>query len=193
MTRIVSAKGGSITPVWRRQENGELELVMPELGEEYRAFPRGARGRWELSGISDAFEMSSQFSEGPETKVRVEFTAVQLAGNIKATHTGKRFSDLFNLSTHPKSRLGELLGLLRGRPIELNEDVDIDAFIGATFVAAVSASQDGRYNRIAVETIEDGKTVLPPDFGEGDAGQPALVGAAVGGGDDVFGLDDEEL
>lgn len=186
MARIVTASAGSITPMYRRDANGAVVSVMPDIGE-YQTPPKGTRARMTLSGISEEFELTSQFSEQPVTKVRVEFTIDKVSGNAKMLE-GKRFTDLYTLSTGPKSNLGKLLGALRGREIAKGEDVDIDAFIGASFVTVTTQSADGQYAGISVDGIELASIRLPE--GGSEPLPPALQPDPPVEAVDPFGLDE---
>lgn len=183
MGRTATATGGGLTPMWRRDDNGDLYQDEPEPND-YRTPPRGTRGRIQLTGISDKFEMPNKFSDKPDatvTKVRLEFEIVKAAGKHKDAE-GILFTDLYTLSTHPKANFGKLLGTLRGREIQLGETVDYDAFISTTFIAMTRLSDDGLYAGVSPEAIEPDSIVV---FGaNGSKPEPALVGA----GDDSAAL-----
>lgn len=175
--------------MWRRDEaTGELFHVEPDPND-YRTPPRGLRGRLRLSGISDVFEMPNKFSDEPgamQKKVRVEWEVVKASGKHKE-HEGVRFTDLYTMSIHQRSNLGKLLGTLRRREIQPGETVDIDSFIGSSFVALIRTSDDGLYAGISPEAIEPDSIQL---YGNG-AKEPAPVGAGSDDGAAIFEGDDD--
>jgi hypothetical protein len=171
MGRTFTATQGGLTPMWRRDDAGNLEQVEPEPNE-YENPARGTRGRIRLNGISDEFEMPNKFSEEPGAmvkKVRVEFEVIKASGK-NASATGMRFTDLYTMSIHPKSNLGKLLGTLRGRDIVPGETVDIDSFIGTNFVAMTRLSDDGLYAGVSPEAIEPDSITLFSANGTAPAG-----------------------
>jgi hypothetical protein len=167
-----------MTPMWRlatdsgeavdQSEDGIYQLVEPDPNE-YQTPPDDMKARYELSGISEEFEMESQFSDTPARKFRVEFKVVKPAQQGNAGLTGKRFTQLVNVSTHPKSTLGKLLGRLRGQEIGLGETVDVDSFIGTTFVARCTTEPQGRYATIEPQAIERETIKLPLASANGKA------------------------
>lgn len=192
MGRELTANAGVLTPMWRRARNGELIHVEPDTSE-YQTPPDGLRARFRLSGISDTFELPDRFSDDPtamKTSLRVEFEIAKAAGNIGANLNGKRFTGLYTASVHPRSNLGRLLGRLRGRAIEPGETVDIDGYIGTTFVAMTALSGDGNYASIAPEAIERASVELPAWLNGTDDDTAGLVDAD----DDPFeGSEDDPL
>jgi hypothetical protein len=167
MGRVFQNTGGSVTEMFRRDpRTGKLVKVMPEFSE-YQTPPRGTRARLVLSGISDEFEMDSQFSDHPEPRIRVEFTILKVSGNAKML-VGKRFTDIYPAKSTPNSKFGKLLARLREKPIAKGENSDVDAYIGAEFTAITDTTDSGEYAKLPEGSIEDGSIALydPPAFWE---------------------------
>lgn len=156
---LTASSGGSVTPMYRRNGNGQIVEVMPEQ-DEYQTPPRGTRARVELSGISDVFEMKTQFSDEPVKKCRVEYTIRKGTSNAAKMLEGKRFTEIHTWTVGPKSNLGKLIGALRGAPIEPGEAVNPDDYIGATFVVTISTTDDGKWGKISPDAIEAGTVKL---------------------------------
>lgn len=198
MGRTLEAKAG-ITPMWRAKgdaaegqivsesDDGRYILVEPEPNE-YHRFENNAKCEWELSGISEAFEMTGQY--GTSTNVRVEFRCMRTKNAQYAA--GKRWTGLYTYKIGPKSNLGALLGRLRGRDIEAGENIDIDAHITTRFIAPVVVNNNG-YNELIPLNIEEG-SITRSTFLNGDAPEPALVGATGrDDGEDPFEGNEDEL
>lgn len=186
MGRTIRASSGALTPMWRRDSSGKLIKIEEPDPSDYVTPPDGTKARFRLSGISEEFEMDSQFNEKPDTKIRVEFEVVKTANGNMNYLAGKRFTDLYNWTVGPKSNLGKLIGRLRGKEIERGEDVDIDSYIGTEFVAMTHLSPNGYYAGISPDAIERDKTKLSPYVTA--ALEPAVVGAAE---DDPFAEPDD--
>ena len=178
---LTVSSGGSITPMFRRNGRGQIEEVMPEQ-DEYQTPPKGTRARIELSGISDVFEMTTQFSDAPVSKVRVEYTIRKGTSNAGKMLEGKRFTEIMTWTIGPKSNLGRLIGAIRGTPVQPGEAINPDDYIGATFVTTTSTTDDGKWGRIVPDAIEAGSVQMP------GGGAPSPAAPA---GDDPF--EDDEL
>lgn len=182
MSRMLTAGSNDPTPMNRRNPQGEIFQLLPHP-QEYAVPPRGLYGRFQLTGISDTFELvSAQY--GPSTKVRLEFLIVKVSDAASKYLEGKRFTELYTWTVGPKSNLGQLFGALRGKPIQPGEDVDPDDYIDTSFVTSttlqISADGQKQYPGISRDAIAPDKTVLSRHL---DAPkQPALVPA--GGVDD---------
>lgn len=157
--RMLTASAGAVTPMWRRDAAGELVKVERQ-GDEYQTPPRGTRARLQLSGISEVFEMTSQYSDAPVEKIRVEFLIEKGTGNAAKMLEGKRFTEMMTWTVGPKSTLGKLLGALRGRDVTPGEQVNPDDFIGTSFVATVAVSEDGKWGKVVPDAIEAGSVRL---------------------------------
>jgi hypothetical protein len=185
MSRTLTASSGLSTPMWRRNDRGELFQIEEVDRNEYVSPPRGTRGRFSLSGISDTFEMTSE-QYGTSTNVRLEFFILRVTNKDFKWAEGKRFTQLVTWKIGPKSTFGQLLGVLRGRSVAPGEELDPDAFIGTSFVTSTTLKENGDrlYAGISIEAIEDGSVKLSPFVNGGGAPQPELVGVAASGGDD---------
>lgn len=195
MGRTIRASSGALTPMWRRDPKGNLVKIAEPDPSDYITPPDGTKARFRLSGISEEFEMDSQFNDKPDTKIRVEFELVKVSNASLKYLEEKRFTDLYNWTVGPKSNLGKLIGRLRGWEIERGEDVDIDAYIGTEFVAMTHLSANGNYAGISPEAIERDKTRLSSHV-NGTKPESAPVGAPLDAGDedsDPFQEDQEEL
>ncbi len=182
-TRTLTANaGGAITPMYRRDGRGDIVEVMPDR-DEYVTPPRGMRARLQLSGISDVFEMTTKFSDTPVSKVRVEYMVEKGTSNAGKTMEGKRFTELQTWTIGPKSNLGMLIGALRSEGVRVGEEINPDDYIGTSFVATVTTSDDGKWARVVPDAIEEGSVRLP-------ASAPAATPVTPAGDEDPF---DEEL
>lgn len=184
--RTLTVSSGAVTPMFRRDANGQIVQVEP-VGDEYATPARGSRGRLQLSGISEVFPMVSQYSETPVEKIRVEYTMVKGANNTAKMVEGKRFTEIMTWVMGPKSTLGVLLGTLRGKPVAPGEAINPDDFIGTTFVATTTTSPDGKWGKVVPDAIEPDSIKLAPT-----AAPPVASGHTSGviGEDDPF---DEEV
>lgn len=153
MSRVLTVSSGAVTPMWRRDGRGILEMVEPD-GGEYATPMKGSRGRIELSGISDTFEMESQYSDTPVTKVRVEYRMLKPGNNSARQVEGKRFTEIMTWTMGPKSTLGKMIGTLRGSPVAAGEAINVDDFIGTTFVCTTTTSDDGKWGKVNPDSIE---------------------------------------
>lgn len=176
MGRILTATSGSVTPIYRRTESGALELFEPEMNEYIRPI-KGTRGRFELTGISEEFELESTY--GPSTCVRIEFRVLKASGNAGALYNGKRFTVLYTWKISAKSALGKLIGALRGRPVDEGEEINPDDYIGTVFTGTTGVSENGENTKFNPDTIEAGSVKLSPFVVKGS---PA---AANGASDDL--------
>lgn len=198
MSRTLTAKDNEPTPMWRRNPaTGELFSIIPQQ-DEYCTPAKGTRGRFKLTGISDVFTLTSA-QYGESDKVRLEFQVLKVSDASQKFLEGKRFTELYGWSIGPKSYLGQLLGELRGRPVQRGETIDPDSYIDTEFVTSttLSFSADGQksYPGVSRDAIDPSKTVLSPHVGATSAQQPELAGVAVGGSpdDDPFeGAGEEE-
>ena len=181
-TRVLTVSSGAITPMFRRNDAGKIVEVMPEQ-DEYQTPPKGTRARVELSGISDTFEMTTQFSDTPVTKVRVEYTIRKGTTGVGKALEGKRFTEIHTWTIGPKSNLGKLIGAIRGTVVAPGESINPDDYIGTTFVATISTTDDGKWGRVVPDAIEAGTTQLPTASSEA----PAAAAAA----SDPFEEEDE--
>lgn len=185
--RSLTAKDNEPTPMWRRNPaTGELFSVVPQQSE-YCTPGKGMRGRFQLTGISDVFTLTSA-QYGESEKVRLEFLILKVSDKEQKFLEGKRFTELYGWSIGPKSYLGQLLGELRGQPVQRGETIDPDSFIDTEFVTSttLSFSADGQksYPGVSRDAIDPSKTVLSRYVGAAGAQQPELVGVTVGGSDD---------
>lgn len=183
MGRMITASAGMVTPMWRRNAKGELIQIPEPDRNEFVTPPRGTRARFQLSGISETFEMDGQY--GVTTNARIEFLIEKASGPGLEWLNGKRFTQLVTWKVSSKSTFGQLLGTLRGREIQGGEDVDADAYIGTSFVSSTTLKENGdkQYAGISIEAIDPSKTKLSPFVTQG-AAQSALVPAGVAAGDD---------
>lgn len=176
MSRTLTVSTGAVTPMLRRDAAGRLAMVEPE-GGEYATPLRGSRGRLELSGISEVFEMTSQFKPDPVEKIRVEYRMAKGANASARQVEGMRFTEIMTWTMGPKSSLGRLVGALRGAPVQPGERIDPDDYIGTTFVCTTTTSDDGKWGRVNPDAIEAGSVRLPAGVaapaapGDGDAGE----------------------
>lgn len=193
MGREITATA-SVTPMWRRNAKGDLIKIEEPNRDEYATPPQGTRARFVLSGVSDTFEMSGEY--GTSTNVRIEYLIEKTSGAGLEHLNGKRFTDLFTWKVSAKSNLGRLLGALRGRPIEPGEVIDIDAFIGTTFVSSTTMNEKG-YAGLSIEAIDPSKTRLSPYVTMSPNGHAPQAAAANGDeseddNDPFEGADDDE-
>ena len=159
MSRMMTAGSGSITPMWRRDSNGTL-IKIDEPNRDQEVTPsQGVQCRFLLSGISESFELDGQF--GITAVVRLEFTILKAKGNVSTILNGKYFTQLFTWKVSAKSKLGQLLGVLRGREIQAGEQIDPDWFIGTTFVTSTKLTSNGN-PAISIETIDPSSIELSP-------------------------------
>lgn len=194
-TRVLTvSSGGAVTPMFRRNAAGQIVEVMPEQ-DEYQTPAKGSRARVELSGISDTFEMTTQFSDTPVTKVRVEYRIVKGANNTGKLAEGKRFTEIHTWTIGPKSNLGRLIGALRGAAVAPGEAINPDDFIGTTFVTTISTTDDGKWGKVSPDAIEAGSVKFPAgsalagESAPAPAAPPAVAAAA--DEDDPFEVDEE--
>lgn len=190
-----------------RRVNGQV--VAQSYTQEDRAgyvLPAvGVQAKFQLTGITETFEMQDRFADDPnatKTKVRLEFqvlAAPKGAGNATKMLVGKRFSQLETWSLNEKSNMGRLFAGLLGRQLEKGESINPDDFIGVVFVSTTRGQQSnpGKFAGISAEAIlrdhvdwsQSGMSHL--DAEPEPEPEPELVGAAVGGDeeDDPFLVD----
>lgn len=190
--RTLKAKDNEPTPMWRRNPaTGKLFTIVPEQ-TEYCTPSKGMRGRFQLTGISDVFTLTSA-QYGESQKVRLEFLIEKVSDASNKYLEGKRFTELYGWSIGPKSYLGQLLGALRDRPIPRGEELNPDDFIDTSFVTSttLSYSADGQksYPGVSRDAIDPSKTRLSRFVGAAKP-EPALVGAAVGAAEEFPDDDD---
>lgn len=196
MSRTLTANAGTSTPMWRRNDRGELFQIEEVDRNEYVTPPRGTRGRFTLSGISDTFEMTSE-QYGTSTNVRLEFLVDKVTNKEFKWAEGKRFTQLVTWKIGPKSTFGQLLGALRERAIQPGEELDPDAFIGTSFVTSTTLKENGDrlYAGISIEAIEAGSVKLSPYVNDNGAVSAQPVAVSTNGADDEADpfADEEEL
>lgn len=127
----------------------------------------GMKARFELSGISEPFQLPDRFSDNPDatkTMLRIEFTIVKGGDNVSKMQVGKSFSALYGYSLGPRANLAKLIGAIRGEAVAIGESVDLDDFIGTTFVSKTLGQQNDpqKFGRISDEAI-DADTVQWPE------------------------------
>lgn len=200
MGRELTAGSGAVTPMWRRNSKGELFQVEEPDRNDYVTPPNVTRGRFQLSGISDVFTLTSE-QYGESEKVRVEFLIEKVSSKSLKHLEGKRFTELYGWAVGPKSYFGQLLGKLRGRDVERGETLDPDTFIDTSFVSVttLATSRDGQkqYPGINREAIEPDSIKLSPYVMQ-SAAEPALVPAgdvaedAIGGENPFEGFEGDD-
>jgi hypothetical protein len=129
--------------------------------------PVGMKARFELSGISEPFELPNKFSDDPDaTKpmIRLEFTVVKGGDNVSKMQQGKSFSALYGYSLGEKANLAKLIAAIRGEGIAKGEAVNLEEFIGCTFVSKTlgQVADKTKFSRISDEAL-DADTVTWPE------------------------------
>lgn len=129
--------------------------------------PVGMKARYELSGIGEPFQMPDKFSDNPDatkTMLRLEFTIVKGGDNVSKMNEGKAFSALYGYSLGPRANLAKLIGAIRGEAIAIGESVDLDEYIGTTFVSKTLGQMNDatKFARLSDEAI-DADTVKWPE------------------------------
>lgn len=151
MVRLLQQTGGSITPMFRRNDLGEIVEVIPDR-DEYVTPPRGAQCTLKISGISDVFELPD-FNDPNKTvqKIRIEFEVLGGNGNWPKMSVGKRFTQIFSYTINgQRAKLNMLFSALLEKPCP--PEIDLDSFIGTVFTASTTQTPKG-YGEVVIDTI----------------------------------------
>lgn len=182
--------------MYKRTKKG-VQLVEVDRAD-YIVPSVGMKARYELSGISEPFQMRDAFNEkDPEamkTMLRLEFTVVKGGDNVSKMNEGRAFSALYGYSLGPRANLAKLIGAIRGEAIAIGESVDLDEFIGVSFVSKTLGQDKNKekFSRLSDEAI-DADTVKWPEGAAIAEAQDAAEDEDQTGDDDNPFEDDDEL
>lgn len=164
MGLTLTATQAGTDQMWRRGKKG-LELVEVDRSRHISP-PVGMKARFLLSGISEPFQLKNNFSDDPDamkTMIRIEFTVEQGADKDAKPLEGRAFTALYGYSLNPKANLAKLVGAIRGEAVEMGDSVDLDSFIGCSFVSKTLGQQNDptKFGRVSTEIIDAGKVKWP--------------------------------
>lgn len=172
---MTASAGSGVDRMYKRGKNGTVSLV--DVDRSAHIIPAvGGKGRFELTGISEPFDLPNKFGDNPDEMkkmVRLEFRVIKGSDNGTKMQEGKFFTCLYGYSVGPKSNLGKLLSAIRGDEIKPGESISLDDFIGTSFVTkTLGQVQDKtKFSRLSDEAIDADSVKWPEAAASGEDGE----------------------